>query len=352
MTPRPLLFLVFLVLRSGYAEAQEGLAKIVGGWANERNSLAILKTQFGWDIWLDDKGRGRITLASSYGANIAIAVGSSLNCYYYVSILDPGNQMILSLKSGDSSACPSGQFSRTDDFGSISFKSVLIPQNRPAKNRWDLSVTCPQGGHFQLRHISLRGGRYADGSMSSPSGSPFAIDVNLGFESDNMMRMKGFAGTEPYYFEFQGTRQSDANLYSGGGTWGNDKNCGFSARFIGEDFPPPIVSSTTINYRAVWDLSVDCPNNTFFHFYDVTFINGRAAVGWGSIANGIHEWSLFGVNGTSIRLSGYTINGDATTKLDVSASPDSPDGALGTPYSGGGTYGSQANCRFKGRKKS
>jgi hypothetical protein len=333
-----------------------GLSKIVGGWANASNSLAILKTQFGWDVWLDNKGRARITQSVQYGSNIQVTT-ADLDCYYYASTLSGGRQMVWQLRHGEVDDCPAGQFSRTDDDSDDALLQALYSRARPAKNRWDVSTNCSHGGHFNFSNIVLKGGRYADASSSDARTQvAFNLDISLSFVNDTTVRLSGFAGSGSIsnsdFFDFTGTRQTDQNTYSGGGKWGSDDTCGFTARYLGVEFPAPLIASTATQYHAVWDISVECANNSFFRYYKVNFINGRAAAGYGNATQGVFEWKLFSAGGSSIRLEGYRVTNSSVEKIDVTGAPSANDGSSGTPYSGGGTMGAQPNCRFSGRQYS
>jgi hypothetical protein len=344
----------FMILVSvNCAHGQDAnLQRIVGGWVNDDNSLAILKTQLGWDVWIDNKGRARITTTGLYGANIMVTTGDAtgdLKCFYYASVLVGGNQMIWQLQSGGAGNCPNGTFTRTDDDSYGSVLKGLLASKRPASGRWNLSASCPNNAHFNVLGTTLRGGRYADGSLTDTSGSIFDFDVSASFTSDTSLHLSGFA-SNLQFFDFEGTKQSDGVTYSGGGKW-NGNNCGFTAKYLGPLFPDPLIQVTRSDNITTWDLSLQCGDNVSSNYKQVKFINGRAAAGFtykDDNVNGINEWVLFSTGSDTISLTGYRLTANEVSKIDVTASK-SPDGSPGVRYIGTGSFGSESNCHFEGR---
>lgn len=336
------LLATMIVIFSNNVAVCQDLERIVGGWANTDLSIAILKGQFGWDVWLENSGRARISRTDDNGANIRIT-SNAFDCYYYASLLNGGSLLLLHLTKGSEVSCLQGNFARIDDSASgasAELDSILAAPERPVSERWKINITCQGGGYINIADANFVGGLYAFGTSDS-SQKTFATYMSIGYKDSDNIEISGYAGGKLAPFKFLARRrEGDKTSYLGSGTWSGGA-CSIEAQQIGPMWPPPVLPPPSW-YSGAWDLEVACPGGGSFTASRVVFVYGRAAVGF---EEGVHEFSIQPASDAdTVRLTGYSVWPDSTVSLiDVSASKSSESNT----YSGGGSFGSAQSCSFK-----
>jgi hypothetical protein len=94
-------------------KGESGLQRIEGRWNHNatRTNIQITKNEIdGWDIWLSERGLGRIGSTSGYGANVIVST-AQFECYYFLTRLSDGRALQWQKTRGPSD-CPEGRFER------------------------------------------------------------------------------------------------------------------------------------------------------------------------------------------------------------------------------------------------
>lgn len=103
----------------GFHAHADGLSDLVGEWVNVENyqhpSIQVTSTRFGYDVWISNWRRARITRSSCGGGNIWINDGR-LSCCYYASFIMHGEGVVWQADAGNNRECPylSGVYSRSN----------------------------------------------------------------------------------------------------------------------------------------------------------------------------------------------------------------------------------------------